>query len=137
MENSEAGNLYDFVYEIGNIVSVIGCNELEPVKAFEFKHFDEVQFVCKHGIFTVVAEGEFDTVGLKMTESELPFKRVISRTEPWIRVIEKSIKWAWLLTNQQGYTDGFQFEVRTDGGYVNVQLMCAASSFSVHVVTPS
>jgi hypothetical protein len=131
-----SGALYDFVYEIGNIASVVGCNELEPVKDFEFKRFDEVQFVCEHGIFTVVAEGEYDTVGMKMTESTLPFQRDISNTEPWIQVIEKSIEWAWLLTNQQGYTDGFQFEVRTTDGHVNVQLMCVASSFSVHVVSP-
>jgi hypothetical protein len=50
-------------------------------------------------------------------------------------VIEKPILWAWLLTNQQGYTDGFQFEVKTSDGYVDVQLMCQATSFEIRVVT--
>jgi hypothetical protein len=127
--------LYDFVHELGKINSVFGFNELEPVTEFDLTRFDEIQFVCERGIFTVVAEGEFDTVSLKLAEGSAEFKRDISDTEPWIQVLEKPILWAWLLTNEKNYTDGFQFEVRTSDGYVDVQLMCQASSFDVRFVS--
>jgi hypothetical protein len=123
--------LYDFVNDFGMITSVVGCQELEPENDFQLTRFDEFEFVFERGVFTVVADGEFDTVSLKLTESAAQFKRDISDTEPWIQVLDKPILWAWLLANQQGFTDGFQFEVRTADGVVSVQLMCEASSFSV------
>jgi hypothetical protein len=127
--------LQDFVNELGEITSVIGRNALEPVTEIELGHFDEVQFVCQRGIFTVAADGEFDSVNLMMSEGSKPFKREISQVAPWKQVIGKPILWAWLLTNQQGFMDGFQFEVTTSDGYVAVQLMCEASSLSVRLVT--
>jgi hypothetical protein len=50
-------------------------------------------------------------------------------------VIAKPIPWAWLVTNQQGFINGFQFEVKTSGGYIGLQLICEASSFEVRLVT--
>jgi hypothetical protein len=128
-------NLYDFVNELGKIISVIGCRELEPENEHQRMSFNEIEFVCEHGLFTVVADDELDTVSLKLAESSTTFRKDISGTEPWIRVIEKPILWAWLLTNQQEFTDGFQFEVGTPDGFVAVQLMCQATSFEVRLVT--
>jgi hypothetical protein len=128
-------NLYDFVNELGTITSVIGCRELEPETEYQLTSFNEIEFICERGLFTVVADDELDTVSLKLAGSTIQFRRDISTTDPWIRLIEKPILWAWLLTNQQGYTDGFQFEVKTSDGYVDVQLMCQATSFEIRVVT--
>jgi hypothetical protein len=124
--------LYDFVNDLGKITRVTGCRELEPETAYQMMSFDEVEFSFERGVFTVVAEGDFDTVALKLAESSTQYNRDISDTGPWNQVIDKPILWAWLLTNQQGYTDGFQFEVKTPDGYLDVQLMCVASSFRVN-----
>jgi hypothetical protein len=50
-------------------------------------------------------------------------------------VIAKPIPWAWLLTSQQGFINGFPLEVKTSSGYVGLQLICEASSFEVRLVT--
>jgi hypothetical protein len=108
---------------------------MEPEREFEFTSFNEIEFIFERGIFTVAVDDELDTVSMKFGESSNQFKTDVSDAEPWIRVIHKPILWAWLLTNQQGYTDGFQFEVRTSDGYVNVQMMCEATSFDIRLVT--
>lgn len=128
-------DLYDIVHELGKIHSVVGCRDLEPENEFQLTRFNEIVFLCEFGLFTVVADDELDTVTVMFTESSLQFKRDISDSDPWNRVIERPILWAWLLTNQQGYTDGFQFEVMTTDGSVDIQLMCEATAFDVRLVT--
>jgi hypothetical protein len=127
-------NLFDIVHELGKINSVVGCRDLEPENEFQLTSFNEIEIECEHGLFTVVADDELDTVSVDFAESCLQFKRDISDSDPWNRVIGSPILWAWLLTNQQGYTDGFQFEVRTTDDFVDVQLMCEATAFDVRLV---
>ena len=84
-------NLYYFVNELGMINSVVACRELEPETEYQLTSFNEIEFVCVRGIFTVVADDELDTVSLKLAENPKQFKRDISGTDPWIRAIEKPI----------------------------------------------
>ena len=128
-------NLYDIVNELGNIHSVVGYRVAEPENEFQLTSFNEIEFVCERGLFTVVADDELDTVSVKFDESSAQFKEDISDEDPWIRVIDRPILWAWLLTNQQGYADGFQFEARTTDGFVDIQLMCQATAFDVRLVS--
>ena len=82
----------------------------------------------------MVADDELDTVSVTFVESSLQFKRDISDSDPSESRCRESNTLGLALTNEQGYTDGFQFEVRTTDAFVNVQLMCEATAFDVRLV---
>lgn len=62
--------------------------------------------------------------------------RASVRGGAWTELVHRHLRWAWLLTNQQGYLDGVQLELANQGeakGSV-VQLIAAASSIKVYEV---
>lgn len=52
----------------------------------------------------------------------------ISTVQPWADLVGGRPLWIWTMTNQQGYTDGVQFQVRRPDREVGLQLVVYASS---------
>lgn len=68
---------------------------------------------------TVYVEVEFDTLRLKLTAMEVGdgcYVKVATSLDPWTNLIGGSLAWSWLLTNHQGYEDGFRFEFCSENG---------------------
>jgi hypothetical protein len=64
---------------------------------------------------------------LQFTDGDLPVPLDLTTEAPWATVRGALAGWRWLLTNQQGFTDGFQLELVTDGGSTTFQWMAEAS----------
>jgi Family of unknown function (DUF6334) len=58
-------------------------------------------------------------------------------TAPWSRCIGFEVRWAWRLTNQQGYTDGVRLEFGNpdDASRSIIELIVAASAIEMFVAT--
>ena len=83
----------------------------------------------------VIAMPDDDTVAIRFDPLPDDHDSVAvpsTQREPWIRVRGCDCTWAWLLTNQQGYTDGLRLEFRTDSGSHVVEMIVAASQFTYH-----
>ena len=94
--------------------------------------FEELTFSFERGTLSVAAEGEFDTVALREGGPTLASSTDLAHSDPWAEAVRCGPLWLWTLTNQQGFVDGFQAQFADGSGKtVSVQLMCAASSFSV------
>lgn len=85
---------------------------------------------------TISAAGDDDTV---LITSE-PFSDNLrpSSGALWRLCIGKPLQWAWLMTNQQGYTDGVRLEFNDpdDLESVLVDLVVAASSVHAYQARP-
>ena len=105
-------------------------------------HASETRFAGGSGFITAVAliferftlyvaalsDDDSISVGLEPLPSDDDCVTDISTQQsPWHRVSSFECQWAWLLTNQQGYTDGVRFEFRTDTGCRVIELLVAAS----------
>jgi hypothetical protein len=60
-------------------------------------------------------------------------------TQPWLACIGSGVRWAWLLTNQQGYSDGVRFEFGNpdEASRAVVELLVVASAIQTSVVVAS
>jgi hypothetical protein len=60
----------------------------------------------------------------------------VSSDPLWKDIIGVNLRWAWFLTNQQGYTDGIQFEWGDPSSEksILVQAIAAASCFRLYKV---
>lgn len=57
---------------------------------------------------------------------------------PWADALGAHAQWAWVLENQQGYSDGLQFSFAVEGREVcRVQMIAGASSLDVSGATPA
>ena len=121
----------------GSLVSVIGCSRLTEQERGPVSVFEEIEVNFTSGTATVIAESEYDTVRVEGRFSKLPSRVDLSDAEPWSQFIGSSALWTWTLTNQQGYTDGFQLEFRTSSDFLGIQLVCVASHLRVSVVVPN
>lgn len=90
--------------------------------------------------FVVAANGFDDTVVVSEQVpgeyAELRFSEVDRAASPWHDALGAKLKWAWLLTNHQGYSDGvqLQFEGLDDGPARCCQLLAMASTLQIRVV---
>jgi hypothetical protein len=59
-------------------------------------------------------------------------------SEPWSTCMGLSVRWAWLLTNQQGYEDGVRLEFGKPGEASSavVEMVVVASAIKVFVAIP-
>lgn len=94
----------------------------------------------QHGAITVRAVPEDDTVSVEQGRHVIGGDECaidLQDTAPWRRAIGKSVLFAWLMTNQQLYVDGVQFEFANtvQDTSATIQLVTVASSlriFEVH-----
>ena len=71
----------------------------------------EMQF--ESTVATVYVESDFDTLRLELGEMKVSqncYIKIATTLKLWEGALGKSLSWIWLLTNQQGYEDGFRFE---------------------------
>jgi hypothetical protein len=64
-------------------------------------------------VATIYVESDFDTLRLELSEMNVGldcYIKVATTFKLWEGALGKSLSWVWLLTNQQGYEDGFRFE---------------------------
>lgn len=69
-------------------------------------------------------------------EDETPVEA--TNSVPWSACLGSSVRWAWRLTNQQGYPDGVRLEFGVpDKASTVVELIVAASAIQIFVATRS
>jgi|SRR5690606_33324530 len=86
---------------------------------------------------TICAVADDDTIAVVPGPFVGPSRQTISSL--WVPCIGKSLQWAWLMTNQQGYMDGARLEFNDPGNpqSVIVELVAGASSLSVYLARPT
>src|SRR5262247_160154 len=71
----------------------------------------ELQFESKSAVFRAVADDDTLAASLGPLKSELYETLVeVDDSEQWSKCIGCGVRWAWQLTNQQGYSDGVRLE---------------------------
>ena len=87
-------------------------------------HFEQLSFYF-------AAQPDDDTIGVSLV-APLPatdcFVLSASYRAPWAAVNGQGCRWAWLLTNQQGYTDGVRLEFATEPEATFVEFVVTASA---------
>ena len=86
-------------------------------------HFEQLSFHFD-------AQPDDDTIAISLTPP-VPaadhLRLSVSDRIPWSAVSGHGCRWAWLLTNQQGYTDGVRLEFTTQPAATFVEFVVAAS----------
>jgi hypothetical protein len=103
--------------------------DYEPIMAVE------LQFDALTVTFSAMADD--DTIMAASGPFTGPLRQTINPV--WALCIGKSLQWAWLMTNQQGYTDGARLEFNDPDNpqSVIVELVAEASSLSVYLAGPT
>lgn len=102
---------------------------------------DAEAFVLRfeHATVSVVVNADDDSLSIREGAAALgegQSQRPSVQGGAWTELLHRHLRWAWLLTNQQGYLDGVQLELANAGeakGSV-VQLIAVASSIKVYEV---
>lgn len=122
--------------DFGHLISVVGLVEFLPTEMDLPVRYDEYEFAFERGKMVVTAIAEDDTISLSLDGATLPHAFDLSRVAPWDRLVGCDIRWVWLLTNDRGYTDGFQIELGRPGECWAIQLMCGGSALSARAIAP-
>ena len=125
--------LQEVAYEYGKLVQITGGrNEvLVPQRPVVF---DQVVLTFKRGVLTVAAQGDDDTVDVRQGVGTAACRYVLTEREPLSRFVGGGAQWVWLLSNQQGFQDGFQIEFKNEGDYLGLQMICEASMLRIAVL---
>ena len=84
-------------------------------------------------VLSILAVAKDDSVALSL--SELDGSPAAHISTVWAQCIGKPLQWAWLMTNQQGYTDAVRLEFNDpeNPGSTVVELVVAASSINAYL----
>ena len=95
----------------------------------------ELQFDMPTIVLSAIADD--DTIAVTAGSSSGPSRQTLNA--PWTSCIGKPLQWTWLMTNQQGHTDGARLEFTDPDSQqsVIVELVAGASSLCVYLATPS
>lgn len=99
---------------------------------------------------TTVSVSDFDSVEIVSAEPQLSTRSgkgestsdslpsPLTRASPWARLMGTDVVWAWVLTNNQGFSDGIQIEFIDLESRVTtiVQLMAEGGSLDVRFFEP-
>lgn len=122
------------VEEIGRLRSVVGVYALSPADRGSSLLFDEYLLRFERQSIVISSEPEDDTIRVKYGEATLPFQKDITAREPWRTLIGCGVLWAWTMTNQNGYPDGYQIEFARPGECLSVQFMSEGGTLSLRSV---
>jgi hypothetical protein len=89
----------------------------------------------REAVLLIEADPDTDSVVLSVAagpeltvrRDELPRPIELTKDTAWAQCLDATAGWRWLLTNQYGYTDGFQLELVRGEESVVVQWMVWAS----------
>jgi len=95
-------------------------------------HFENVT-----AVFRAIADD--DTLAVTLSPLDLEPEEIaidVSNAVPWSVCLDHKVRWAWQLTNQQGYTDGVRLEFGKPGEMARavVELIVAASAIQMFVL---
>ncbi|KRG63543.1 hypothetical protein ABB26_11515 [Stenotrophomonas humi] len=95
----------------------------------------ELQFDTLTIAFSAIADD--DTIAVTSGSYSGPSRQTISSL--WASCIGKSLQWTWLMTNQQGYTDGARLEFTDPDNQqsVIIELVAGASSLCIYLARPT
>ncbi len=95
----------------------------------------ELQFDTLTIAFSDIADD--DTIAVTSGSYPGPSHQTINYL--WASCIGKPLQWTWLMTNQQGYTDGARLEFTDSHNQqsVIIELVAGASSLCVYLARPS
>src|SRR5689334_22529702 len=98
-----------------------------------------LQFEKLSAVFRAVADNDTVAVNIGPLQDENGETLIdAGSSEPWSTCIGRNLRWAWQLTNQQGYVDGVRLEFRGAGESSNpvVELIVIASAMKMFVASP-
>jgi hypothetical protein len=124
---------------------------LSRVVAYDWAERDEKPMYVayalrfREAVLLIEADPNTDSVVLSIASSpeltirrdELPRPVDLTEDAGWAECLEAIAGWRWLLTNQNGYTDGFQLELIRSGESVVVQWMVWGSELYCVRVPPT
>jgi hypothetical protein len=90
-------------------------------------------------VASIYAESELDTISVRLGDVKVDedcYLEVASKAAPWIDAVGRSLRWIWLLQNQEGYEDGvrFEFAPSTEGQEaLEVTLLAIASGVRIYI----
>ena len=117
--------------------------ELKKVEEARFDgqpHFVTAMVFAFEKLSLVISVNDYtDEVVLAVGDSKAPGEGLVvdvSTSPPWDKAIGREIRWAWRLTNQQGYDDGVQFEFANpnDSSECVIELIAEASMLTKYVL---
>lgn len=106
-----------------------GTDGLDWIEAIEMRF--------EHSVATIYVEADFDTLRLELSDMKIgsdSYAQDATSLRPWQSVLNRPLSWIWVLTNQQGYEDGFRFEfAMSEGEKVSgiITLIGIASSIQI------
>lgn len=84
-------------------------------------------------------DADDDTLALSLEAVSTPSAaETLSGSGAWANAVGAALRWGWVMTNNQGYADGVQFEFAnpSDRSSVCLQLIAIASGVEVRSVVP-
>lgn len=107
----QIGTLYDKAEKLIGVRYSVFDNRLDGPD-----WIDAIEMRFETTVTTIYVEPDFDTLRLELSEMKVGsdcYIKVATSVKPWDDVVGRPLAWVWLLTNQQGYEDGFRFEFST------------------------
>jgi hypothetical protein len=98
---------------------------------------EAIIFTFENDIFTVKAIAEDDTIEIAngIPNFEQSYEIIQApENDLLLKARHKKLRWAWLLTNHQGYNDGLRFEFANSFSEekITVELITVASSLEIY-----
>lgn len=101
-----------------------------------------IKLVFRKGTYVIIATDDDYLEIVREAPENIPKYREyietgMSDSLPWKSALYKPLRWIWIMTNQQGYTDGLQLEFARDiaDRPVVIQLMAVGSGIDTHLRT--
>lgn len=116
------------------VVNSFGAIKAVAVEEYEAVILSTVKITLESGELVISAVPDDDTVRVSLSSDPGVIFRDVSVEDPWRCLIDSEPLWIWLLTNQQGYTDGIQIYVQRDSFDFCIQLVTMASSLRAYLV---
>lgn len=120
------------------------CGDAGALRAVHYVLFDDSPSLLVGVIFdfetlnaTMLAESTYDEILIRLAPYDLESDEkllTVSGRSPWNELCGLRIRWAWEMTNQQGYNDGLRFEFgdpETGEKGETVEMLVAASAIQV------
>jgi len=124
------------VEDIGSLNSVVGVCALPPESRGSRFRFDEYVLGFETQSIVISAEPQDDTIRVQYGGATLPFREDLTAREPWRTLVGCGVIWAWKLTNQNGYHDGYQIEFARPGECWAIQFMSEGGALSLRSIAP-
>jgi hypothetical protein len=123
--------------EFGQLVSAVGAWALRADDRGNGHRFDEYCLNFERASVVITAVPDDDTISIHVGQPTSPYQEDISAREPWQTLVGCGVIWAWSMTNQRGFRDGYQIEFGRPGECWAVQFMSEGSALSLRAIAPS